>query len=126
MPQIQKKQKYGIITTIVSSFTGLAYGGISSFLHNSRNKVLQKAVEAMDSTTAIQHNKLIKLENSMLMYGIYNVQTLEKLINMVHRIHNTTLAHEKLFAGQHSSLTLKIMYANALGLQHYSINSPLH
>ena len=33
-PQIPRKQKCIIITTIVSSFIGLAYEGISSFLHH--------------------------------------------------------------------------------------------
>ena len=33
----------------------------------------------------IQHNKLMKLDNSMLMYGIYNAETLEKLIKTVHK-----------------------------------------
>ena len=126
LPQISRKQKCGIITIIVSSFIGLAYEGISSFLHNKRNKALHKAVKAMDSKTSIQHNKLIQLENSMLMYGIHNAETLEKLISTVHCIHNITSSHEKLFAGQQSSLTLKSLYANALGLQHYSINSLLY
>ena len=80
----------------------------------------------MDSKTTIQCNKLIQLENSMLMYGIYNAETLEKLIDMVHQIHNTTSSHERLFTGQHSSLTLRSLYTNALGLQHYSINSLLN
>ena len=80
----------------------------------------------MDSKTTIQHNKLIQLENSMLMYGIYIAETLENLINTVHHIHNTTSSHERLFAGQQSSLTLKSLYANALGLQHYSLNSLLY
>ena len=71
-------------------------------------------------------NKLIQLENSMLMYGIYNDETLEKLIDTVHQIHNTTLSHERLFAEQQSSLTLISLYANALGLQHYSVNSLLY
>ena len=44
----------------------------------------------MDDKANIQHNKLMKLDNSMLMYGIYNDETLEKLINTVHGIHNTT------------------------------------
>ena len=35
----------------------------------------------------------------MIMYGIYNAETLEKLINTVHEIHNVTYSHEKLFAG---------------------------
>ena len=80
----------------------------------------------MDSRTTIQQNKLMQLENSMLMYGIYNADTLEKLISTVHHIHNSTSFHERLFAGQQSSLTLRSLYANALGLQHYSINSLLY
>ena len=80
----------------------------------------------MDSKANIQHNKLIQLENPMLMYGIYNAETLEKLINTVHNIHNTTSSHERLFVGQHSSLTLKSLYAHSLGLHHYSMNSLLY
>ena len=80
----------------------------------------------MDSKTTIQHNKLMQLENSMLMYGIYNAETLEKLINTVHNIHNTTSSHERLFAGQQSYLTLRSLYANSLGLHHYSINLLLY
>ena len=62
----------------------------------------------------------------MLMYGIYHAETLEKLINTVYSIHNTTSLHERLFAGQQSSLTLRLLYANSLGLHHYSINSLLY
>ena len=60
------------------------------------------------------------------MYGIYNAETLEKLINTVHHIHNTTSSQKKLFAGKQSSLTLKSLYANAPGLQHNSINALLY
>ena len=34
LPQVSSKQKCVIITTLVSSFIGLAYEGISSFLHD--------------------------------------------------------------------------------------------
>ena len=54
------------------------------------------------------------------------VFTMQKLINTVHEIHNTTSSHERLSAGQQSSLTLRSLYANALGLQHCSINSLLY
>ena len=80
----------------------------------------------MDSKTTIQHKKLMQLENSMLIYSVYNTETLEKLIDTVHRIHNTTSSLERLFAGQQSSLTLRSLYANTLGLQQYSINSLLY
>ena len=48
-----------------------------------------------------------------------NSETLGKLINTVHHIHNTISSHEKICAGQQSLLTLKSLYANVLGLQHY-------
>ena len=107
----------------VSSFIGLAYEGISNFLHHRQNKVLCKAVIAMDSKANIQQNKLMLLESSMLMDGVYNVETLEKLITTVHNIHNTTSSHERLFAGQHNPSTFRILYAHSLGLHHYSTNS---
>ena len=56
----------------------------------------------MDSKTTIQQNKLMQIENSMLMYGVYNAEMLEKLINTVHHIPNTASSHERLFAGQQS------------------------
>ena len=37
----------------------------------------------MDSKTTIQHKKLMQLENSNLMYGVYNAEMLEKLISTV-------------------------------------------
>ena len=84
LPQVERKQKHGIITTLVSSFIGLEYEEISSFLHHKQNNTLHKTVNAMNDKANIQHNKLMKSENSMLMYSVYNAETLEKLINTVH------------------------------------------
>ena len=68
----------------------------------------------------------MKLDDTMLMYGICNVETLEKLIKTVHKIHNTTSSHEKLFAGEHNHSIFRILYTHSLGLQHYSTNSLLY
>ena len=66
------------------------------------------------------------LEDSMVMYRIYDAETLEQLINMVHHIHNTTSSNEKIFAGEQGTATLQSLYVNAQGIQHYSINSLLY
>ena len=50
-------------------FIGLAYEGISSFLQQKHENALQKAVDAMSNHASIQHNKLMKLDDTMLMYG---------------------------------------------------------
>ena len=79
----------------------------------------------MNNQADIQCNKLIKLDNTMLMYGIYNAETLEKLINTVQEIHNVTSSHEKLFAGEHNPTIFRLLYTDALGIQQYAFNSLL-
>ena len=73
----------------------------------------------------IQHNKSMKLDNTMLTYGIYNAEMLEKLINTVYEIHNVTSSREKLFAGEHNPSLFRMLYMDALGIQQYAINSLL-
>ena len=126
LPQLPKSQTLVIITALVSGFIGLAYGGISSFLHNRRHKALHKAVKTMDSKTSFQCNKLIHLEDLMVMYGIYNAETLEKHINTGHCIHNFASPSEKLLSGQQGTALLQPLYANMQGRQHYFINSLLY
>ena len=80
---------------------------------------------AMNNEVNFQHNKLLKLDNTMLMYRIYNAETLEKLINTVQEIHNVTSFHERLFAGEHNPALFRLLYMNALGIQQYAFNSLL-
>ena len=124
LPQVSR-QKCGIITTLVSSFIGLAYEGISSFLQSKCENALHKAVNAINNQVNKQHNKLMKLDDTMLMYGVYNAETLEKLIKIVHELHNATSSHEKLFLGEHDHSLFRILYTDALGMQLYANNSLL-
>ena len=119
------RQKCRIVSTLVSGFIGLAYEGISSFLQRKYKDALQKAVLAINNEADIQHNKSLKLDNTMLMYGIYNADTLEKLINAVQEIHNVTSSHERLFAGGHNPAIFRPLYTDALGIQQYAFNSLL-
>ena len=119
------RQKCGIVSTLVSGFIGLACEGIFSFLQRKCMDALQKAVIAMNNEADIRCNKLLKLDNTMLMYGIYNPDTLEKLINTVQEIHNVSSSHERLFAGEHNCSTFRLLYTDALGIQQYAFNSLL-
>ena len=95
------------------------------FFRKKCNDALQKAMIAMNNEAEFQCNKLLKLDNTMLMYGIYNAETLEKLINMVQELHNVTSSDEKLFAGEHNPTSFRIMYMNALDVQQHAFNSLL-
>ena len=53
----------------------------------------------MEKKIILQHNQIIHSEDSMVMYSIYNSETLEKLITTVHQMLNSTTPNVKLTAG---------------------------
>ena len=112
-----------ILGSVASSVIGLAYEGISSFLHHKRHEALHKAVAVMDKKTNMQRNRIHHLEDTMIMYGVYNSDTLTDLIDTVHRMQNFTTWNEKTFAGKlHDWMEL---YAQDEGMHNYAINSVL-
>ena len=119
----QDRQKRDIITSLITGFIGLAYEGISSFLHYKRQKALHKAVHAIENRVDLKHSKIFHLEDSMVMYGVYNSDTLEDLIDTVHILHNRTTWNEKLFSG-HINNWYKY-HSSSMGIQHYAIYSLL-
>ena len=91
-----------ILGTIASKDIGLAFEGISSFLHHKRHKALQKAVNIINSRSEIDHNRVYHLEDTMIMYGKYNSDTLMELVKTVHQMQNVTTWKEKIFNSEMS------------------------
>ena len=73
LPKFYKgwKNKRGIFSAIITGFIGLAFEGISSFLHHKRHKAVHKVVKAMSISMDAQRNKLMHLENTLVMYRIW-------------------------------------------------------
>ena len=112
-----------VLGGIASSIIGLAYEGLSSFLHHKRYKAFHKAVAVMEKKTNLQCNRIYHLEDTMIMYGVYNFDTLKDLIDTVHRMKNFTTWNEKTFVGRlHDQMEL---YSHDEGVHHYAINSVL-
>ena len=55
---------------------------------------------AMDNQVNLERNNIYHLKCSMVMYGIYNSDTLEKLIDTVCKMHHKTTWNEKLFVSK--------------------------
>ena len=79
-----------ILGSVASSVIVLAYEWISSFLHHKRHKTLHKSVAVIDKKAHIQHNRIHHLEDTMIMYGVYNSNTLTDYIDTVQRMQNFT------------------------------------
>ena len=71
---------------------------------------MHKAVAVMDKKTNIKHNRIHHLEDTMIMYGVYNSDTLTDLIDTVHRMLNFTTWNEKTFAGKLLRILWKIQW----------------
>ena len=78
----------------------MAFEGISSFLHHKRHKALQKAVNVINSKSEIDHNRVYHLEDTMIMYGQYNSDTLMELVKTGHQMQNVTTWKEKIFVSE--------------------------
>ena len=89
-----------VLGTVVSKIIGLVFEGISSFLHHKKHKALIKAIKQINEGQNIEHNRIYHLEDTMIMYGKYNSDTLTNLIDTVHRMHNLTSLKERLFVGR--------------------------
>ena len=72
LPNLPKnrKEKRGIITSLVKGFIRLAYKGISSYFHNKRQAALKKDFIAMENQVNLERNRIFHLEDSLVMYGI--------------------------------------------------------
>ena len=122
-----QKSKRGIFGALISGFIGLAFEGISNFVHHKRHNALHKAVKAMSVLMDAQRNKLMHLENTLVMYGIYNAETLENLVKTVHTLHHRQSLYESLFASQTSpAYEVYSQMHGACGIQHYAVNSMLY
>ena len=125
--QIQWRNKRAIFRTIISGFLGQAFEGISSLLHQKRHRPLQKAGKMMSIATDALRNKLMHLENSLIMYGLYNAETLSKLVKTVQVMHSDQTLVEQLCAGQQvEAYRIYSKSQDAYAVQRYVTNSLLY
>ena len=77
----------------------------------------------MNKKTDVQHNQIHHLEDTMIMYNVYNSDTLKDLIDTVQRMQNFTTWKEKTFTGKvHNWMEI---YSQDAGVHNYAINSVL-
>ena len=103
LPNFNNRKKR-FLTTILgmlaSKVIGLAFEGISSFLHHKRHKAPQKAVNVINSKSEIDHNRVYHSDDTMIIYGKYNSDTLMELVKTVHQMQNVTTWKEKIFVSK--------------------------
>ena len=81
----------------------------------------------MSIMTDAERNKLMHLENLLIMYGVYNAETLSKLVKTAQVLHSCQMLVEQLFTGQQvQAYKMYSKMQDAHGVQHYVTNLLLY
>ena len=80
----------------------------------------KESTSGYENQVNLEWNKMFHLEDSMVMHGIYNSDTLEKLIIAMHKMYNKISWNEKLFAGKLNNWYQ--WYLSKNGVDHYAIS----
>lgn len=96
----KSRLKRGLGALLLSAVPGLitlAVESLGSYLKGRQERRIDNAVVAMREDHEITHNRLQQYRNDFLMYGKYNVATLDKVIETVNSLHHRQTKLEKLF-----------------------------
>ena len=84
------RKRRGIGTLILSAIPGLitlAVESVSSWIKGKQQKRVDEAVSTMRAESQVNQNKLRQYSNDFLMYGKYNVDMLQNVIDTVNAMH---------------------------------------
>ena len=118
LPTYSFRTKRGI-TAFILALAGLAtiaVESIGSFLQKKHNTALSKGLNTIKSDQSLAWNSIKQLEDDFLLYGKYNLDSLEKIIHTVNHLGERVHRMEELLMGKdHSVATQQFLHANSIG-----------
>ena len=107
------------LAAFVPALAGLAIIAVESigaFLQKKHNKALGKGLKAIKSDQNLAWNSIKQLEDDFLLYGKYNIDSLEKIIHTVNHLGDRVHQMEELLLGKdHSVAIQQFLHSNYLG-----------
>ena len=97
------RKRRGIGNLILSAIPGLitlAVESVSSWIKGKQQKRVDEAVSTMRAKSQVDRNKLRQYSNDFLMYGKYNVNTLQNVIDTVNGMHRRQTELKKQASGR--------------------------
>ena len=110
LPTSSFKVKRGI-TAFIPALAGLAtiaVESIGSFLQKKRNTALSKGLNAIKSDQSLAWNSIKQLEDDFLLYGKYNLDSLEKIIHTVNHLGERVHRMEELLMGKDHNVATQV------------------
>ena len=101
------------IAAFIPALAGLAtiaVESIGSFLQKKCNTALSKGLNAIKSDQSLAWNSIKQLEDDFLLYGKYNLDSLEKIIHTVNHLGERVHRMEELLMGKDYSVATQQFY----------------
>ncbi len=96
----REKRGFGVIASVVGAMVTMGIEHLNSHLQHKRELAMKKAIEALEKDRQLMSNTVKQVEKDFLMYGRYQVDSLEKVIETVNSLHKRTSLLEKYFGMQ--------------------------
>ena len=117
LPSHSFRTKRGFTAFIpaLASLATIAVKSIGSFLQKKCNAALSKGLNAIKSDQSLAWNSIKQLEDNFLLYGKYNLDSLEKIIHTVNHLGERVHQMEELLLGKdHSVATQQFLHASSI------------
>ena len=110
------ERSFAAFVPALAGLATIAIESIGAFLQKKHNKALEKGLKAIKSDQDLAWNSIKQLEDDFLLYGKYNLDSLEKIIHTVNHLGDRVHQMESLLVGKdHSVATQQFLHSNYLG-----------
>ena len=93
----------------VGKLATLAIEELGGYLQRKRNKALQAALHKLDNTVHITKNTMHQLEKDFLLYGEYDINSTDTILNMFKGLNDRTNTLERWLSGHNSIMARNYM-----------------
>ena len=110
------KRGFAAFIPALAGLATIAVESIGSFLQKKHNTALSKGLIAIKSDQSLAWNSIKQLEDDFLLYGKYNLDSLEKIIHTVNHLGDRVHQMEKLLLGKdHTVATQQFLHSSYIG-----------
>ena len=113
---IRTKRGFAAFVPALAGLATIVVESIGSFLQRKRNAALAKGIKAIKSDQKLAWNSVKQIEDDFLLYGKYNLDSLEKIVHTINHLGDRVHHMESLLMGNNPLVTKEqFLHVNPIG-----------
>ena len=112
---VRTKRGFAAFIPALAGLATIAVESIGSFLQRKHNAALAKSIKAIKADQKLAWNSVKQIEDDFLLYGKYNLDSLEKIVHTINHL-GDRVPMESLLMGNDSLVTKEqFLHVNSIG-----------